>query len=155
VSLYFLGARPGVAEEAARRQQLKIPCLQVAGCRDGYFSQGEEAAVVESVRASGAAILLVAMGAPRQETLLYRHRDEWGVAVVSGLVNLRCGRAIPRELQNGLGNAGVEWLYRLAREPRRLRRQLALPRYVYRVVSAFSETGTGTAGARGDSGRRP
>jgi exopolysaccharide biosynthesis WecB/TagA/CpsF family protein len=135
--VYLLGAQPGVAEEAARRQRRTWPELQVAGCRDGYFSADEEAAVVAAVRASGAAILLVAMGAPRQETLLHRHREEWGAGValgVGGSFDVWAGRTA--RAPDWIRRAGVEWLYRLMREPKRLRRQLVLPRYAYRVLTA-------------------
>jgi exopolysaccharide biosynthesis WecB/TagA/CpsF family protein len=139
-SVYFLGARPGVAEEAARRQCAALPGLHVAGARDGYFSPAEEEAVVEAVRDSGARILLVAMGAPRQEVLLYRHRGEWGAAValgVGGSFDVWAGEAV--RAPGWVRDAGVEWLYRLVREPQRLRRQTALPRFVYRVMSFQSE----------------
>jgi N-acetylglucosaminyldiphosphoundecaprenol N-acetyl-beta-D-mannosaminyltransferase len=148
--VYFLGARPGVAEEAVRRQLQTLPGLRVAGYRDGYFSAGDENSVVDSVRASGATILLVAMGAPKQESLLYRHRDEWGAAValgVGGTFDVWAGNA--RRAPEWIRRAGVEWLYRLSREPRRLRRQLVLPRFVYQVVTAPPEQG-----ARADGGEK-
>ena len=69
LAVYFLGAEPGVAEEAAARQRRYLPGLQVAGCRDGYFTPSEEQAVVAEVRQSGAAIVFVAMGAPRRGDL--------------------------------------------------------------------------------------
>jgi exopolysaccharide biosynthesis WecB/TagA/CpsF family protein len=142
--VYFLGGRPGVAEEAARRQRLSLPGLQVAGSRDGYFSSADEASVVAAVRAAGAAILFVAMGAPKQETLLYRRRDEWGAAValgVGGSFDVWAGETA--RAPDWVRRAGVEWLYRLVREPRRLQRQLVLPRYVYRVLGAAPETAAG------------
>jgi N-acetylglucosaminyldiphosphoundecaprenol N-acetyl-beta-D-mannosaminyltransferase len=138
--VYLLGAGPGVAEEAAGRQRAWLPGLQIAGWRDGYFSPADEEAVVGVVRASGAAILLVAMGAPKQEMLLHRHRDEWGAAValgVGGSFDVWAGRAV--RAPEWVRRAGVEWLYRLAREPKRVRRQLVLPRYVARVLRAPSE----------------
>lgn len=137
LSVYFLGAKPGVAEEAVERQKIRLPSLRVAGCRDGYFDATEEASVVTAVRESGAAILLVAMGAPRQETLLYEHRDEWGARValgIGGSFDVWAGNAA--RAPEWVRKAGVEWLYRLARDPKRLRRQTVLPRYAYRVISA-------------------
>ena len=91
--------------------------------------------MVQTVRESGARILLVAMGAPRQEILLYRHRDELGAAVglgVGGSFDVWAGtvKRAPAWTQR----AKVEWLYRLAANPRRLRRQLVLPRYAAQVV---------------------
>ena len=99
----------------------------------GYFPADpeEEAGVAAAVRESGAAILLVAMGAPRQEIFMFQHRDELGVAValgVGGSFDVWAGRVAraPEWTQR----VKVEWLYRLARDPRRVRRQLALPRFV-------------------------
>ncbi len=135
LSVYFLGAKPGVAEEAAKRQAAQIPGLRVAGWRDGYFSDTDEASVVAEVRGSEADILFVAMGAPRQETLLFTHRDEWGAGValgIGGSFDVWAGNTT--RAPEWTRKAGVEWLYRLAREPKRLKRQMVLPRYAYRVM---------------------
>jgi exopolysaccharide biosynthesis WecB/TagA/CpsF family protein len=149
VGVYFLGAAPGVAEEAARRQCGRLPALRVAGCQHGYFPAAEEDSVVAGVRQSGASILLVAMGAPKQEILLYRHREEWGAAValaVGGSFDVWAGGV--KRAPEWARQAGLEWLYRLVRDPRRLRRQLALPRFAYRVLRQPVTNGT-EAGARG------
>jgi exopolysaccharide biosynthesis WecB/TagA/CpsF family protein len=153
VSVYFLGARPGVADEAARQQKARLPDLQIAGARDGYFSPTDESLVVAAVRESGAAILLVAMGAPRQETLLYRHRDEWGAAValgVGGSFDVWAGNAA--RAPEWVREAGVEWLYRLARDPKRFRRQMVLPRFVYRVMTTPGENSGGSSPGGGQGG---
>jgi N-acetylglucosaminyldiphosphoundecaprenol N-acetyl-beta-D-mannosaminyltransferase len=147
--VYFLGAGPGVAEEAAGRQRASLPGLRVVGYRDGYFSPADEEAVVDAVRASGAAILLVAMGAPKQEILLCRHRDEWGAPValgVGGSFDVWAGNVV--RAPEWIRKAGAEWLYRLAREPKRLRRQLVLPWYVFRVLRERCEISGGRR--RGD-----
>ena len=135
LSVFFLGAAPGVAEEAARRQVERCPGLKVAGTHHGYFSTVEEPDVVRAVRESGADILLVAMGAPRQEILLHRYRDGWGAGVglgIGGSFDVWAGtvKRAPAWTQK----AKVEWLYRLATNPGRARRQLALPRYAGQVV---------------------
>ncbi|MFH1834414.1 MAG: WecB/TagA/CpsF family glycosyltransferase, partial [bacterium] len=100
-----------------------------------YFLPTEEDQVVGAVRASGAQILLVAMGAPSQEMFLYRNRDRLGAAValgVGGSFDVWAGavRRAPAWTQK----AKVEWLYRLVTDPRRAGRQLALPRYAAQVV---------------------
>ncbi len=139
LSVYFLGAKPGVADEAARRQAAQIPGLCIAGHRDGYFSAAEEASVVAEVRESGADILFVAMGAPRQESLLFDHRDEWGAGVALGIGgSFDVWAGATSRAPEWVRKAGVEWLYRLGREPKRLRRQAALPRYAYRVMRGGS-----------------
>jgi exopolysaccharide biosynthesis WecB/TagA/CpsF family protein len=135
LSVYFLGAVEGVAAEAARRQTERLPGLQVAGTHNGYFTEVEEAGVVQAVRESDARIVLVAMGAPRQELLLCRNRDRLGAAVglgVGGSFDVWAGAV--KRAPEWTQRARVEWLYRLARDPRRLRRQLVLPRYAAQVI---------------------
>ncbi|MBN1629754.1 MAG: WecB/TagA/CpsF family glycosyltransferase [Thermoleophilia bacterium] len=133
--VYFLGAAEGVAEEAALRQTERFPGLRVAGVRNGYFTSADEEAVVGCIRDSGARILLAAMGAPRQELFLHRHRERLGAHVglgVGGSFDVWAGMVerAPAWTQR----AKVEWLYRLASDPRRLRRQMVLPRYAVQVL---------------------
>jgi N-acetylglucosaminyldiphosphoundecaprenol N-acetyl-beta-D-mannosaminyltransferase len=137
--VYFLGAAEGVATEAARRQAERVPGLRIAGCHHGYYSPADEADVVRGVRESGAHILLAALGAPRQEILLYGRRSELGVAAalgVGGSFDVWAGKAkrAPACVQRGK----VEWLYRLVRQPSRLRRQMALVRYAAQVLRGRS-----------------
>ena len=134
-SVYFLGAADSVAEEAARRQKKRLPGLQIAGTHHGYFSPAEDAEVVRLVRESGARIVLVAMGAPRQEILLHRHRDGFGAAVglgIGGSFDVWAGSV--RRAPEWAQRAKVEWLYRLLSDPRRARRQTVLLRYAAQVV---------------------
>ncbi len=140
LSVYFLGAAEGVAEEAARWQVERLPRLLVAGTHHGYFPVSEEYEVVRVVKESGAQIVLVAMGAPRQEVLLYRHRYELGAGVglgVGGSFDVWSGtvKRAPAWTQK----ARVEWLYRLAANPRRARRQGVLLHYAAQVVLGSSD----------------
>ena len=135
LSVYFLGAAPGVAGEAARRQSERHPGLIVAGTHDGYFTPAEEEAVVHAIHDSGAHILLVAMGAPRQELFLERHSDRLGARVglgVGGSFDVWAGRV--KRAPAWTQRAKVEWLYRLTTDPRRIQRQMVLPRYAVRVL---------------------
>lgn len=138
--VYLLGAADGVAEEAARRLVERLPGLLVAGTGHGYFGPADEEVVVAAVRGSGARVLLVALGAPRQEVFLHRHRHELGAAValgVGGSLDVWAGRV--SRAPDWTQRLGVEWLYRLAANPRRLRRQLALPRFAARVVAGCAD----------------
>lgn len=150
LSVYFLGAVEGVAAEAARRMARAHPGLIVAGSRDGYFPPGREEEVVQAIRGSGALILLVALGAPRQEVFLHRHRDALGVAVglgVGGSFDIWSGAV--RRAPGWTRRLGVEWLYRLLSDPRRLRRQLVLPRFALRAAAGVADDyGPGRAGRR-------
>jgi exopolysaccharide biosynthesis WecB/TagA/CpsF family protein len=145
IAVYFLGGAPGVAEEAAVRMSERFPGLLVAGVHHGYFSRDEEPEVVRRVQASGAPLLFVAMGAPRQEMFLERNRARLGASVGVGLggsFDVWAGRV--QRAPERYRRLGLEWLYRLARDPRRLRRQLVLPRFALRVlVGAADDYGPG------------
>ena len=140
LSVYLLGAAEGVAEEAARRLVERLPGLLIAGTGHGYFGRADEDAVVAAVRGSGARVLLAALGAPRQEVFLRRHRHELGAAValgVGGSFDVWAGRV--SRAPDWTQRLGVEWLYRLAADPRRVQRQLALPRFAARVVAGCAD----------------
>lgn len=133
--LYLLGAAPGVAEEAAQRLQALAPGLQIAGTYAGTPAPAEEEAIIERVRAARADVLCVAYGAPAQDLWIYRNLSRLPVALavgVGGAYDFISGRQrrAPRLMQR----LGLEWLYRLYREPWRWRRMLALPRFALRVM---------------------
>ena len=132
--VFLLGGAPGVAEVAAQKLLTIGPGVHVAGIHDGYFK--DDQAIVEQVRASGANVLLVALGFPRQELWLTRHGAACGVRVgigVGGTFDVLSGRVqrAPRFIQK----LGLEWLYRLTLQPTRWRRMVALPKFALRVLS--------------------
>jgi N-acetylglucosaminyldiphosphoundecaprenol N-acetyl-beta-D-mannosaminyltransferase len=133
--LYLLGAAPGVAEAAAARLQALAPGLQIAGTYAGSPASSEEEAIIDRVRVAQADVLCVAYGAPAQDLWIYRNLTRLPVALaigVGGAYDFISGRQqrAPRVMQR----LGIEWLYRLYREPWRWRRMLALPRFAFRVV---------------------
>jgi N-acetylglucosaminyldiphosphoundecaprenol N-acetyl-beta-D-mannosaminyltransferase len=135
-SLFLLGARPGIAAAAAGNMRQRWPRLCIAGTRDGYFDAADEPAVIEQVNASGADILLVALGAPRQDVWLHRHRDALAPAVrmgVGGLFDFYSGR-LPRA-PVWMREIGLEWSFRLMQEPGRMWRRYVIgnPLFLYRV----------------------
>jgi N-acetylglucosaminyldiphosphoundecaprenol N-acetyl-beta-D-mannosaminyltransferase len=132
---YFLGAAPGVAERVAERLATLFPGLQVAGTYAGSPHAAEEAAIVDLVRATGPDLLFVAYGVPAEETWIARNREHLGVPVmigVGGAFDFVAG-VTPRA-PAWMRRSGLEWLYRLLREPWRWRRQLALPRFAILVL---------------------
>lgn len=134
--VFYLGAAPGVAEKAAAILAVRYPGLNVAGCYAGSPAPEEEEAIVARVRASRADILFVAYGAPKQDLWLDRNLARTGAAVgigVGGSFDFIAGvsRRAPRWIQR----LGLEWLYRLAREPWRWRRQLALPQFAWLILT--------------------
>lgn len=130
--VFLLGARPGVAEGVRDWMATHYPGVRVAGCHRGYFSQGEEEAVVRRIAASGADLLLVAMGAPRQEKWIGEYLARTGVKVamgVGGLFDFYAGR-IPRA-PLWIREMGLEWVYRFCQEPRRLARRYLVGNAVF------------------------
>lgn len=134
--VYFLGGRPEVVAQAVERARAIYPGLSVAGARDGYFPDKDTAAVADAVAASGAHLLFVGMGAPVQERFLVAQRSRLGAVRlamgVGGSLDVLAGVAqrAPRLVRR----VGLEWLWRLMREPSRWRRQLALPRFAWAVL---------------------
>jgi N-acetylglucosaminyldiphosphoundecaprenol N-acetyl-beta-D-mannosaminyltransferase len=134
-SIFLLGAGPGVAEAAARRLLQRHPGLSIAGTHAGSPAREHEAAIVSLVRQAQPDILLVAFGAPRQDLWIARTRHLLQVPVamgVGGAFDFISGR-VPRA-PRPLRRVGLEWLYRLIRQPWRWRRMLALPRFASLVL---------------------
>lgn len=127
-SLYLLGAKPGVAEAAAESLGEDYPGLTVCGTRDGYFSEEENEAVLAEIKASGATVVFVCLGAPKQEQWMASFGEKTGAKLMVGLGGCldvwsgAVGRA-PKAMQE----TGFEWLYRLAKQPSRIKRVAKLP----------------------------
>ena len=143
--IFLLGARPGVAEKVREWIGEHYPATVVSGCRDGYFSAAEEPEVVAGIARSGAAVLLLAFGAPRQDLWLHRNLAATGVKVamgVGGLFDFYSGR-IPRAPQ-WMREVGAEWLFRFYQEPQRMWRRYFVGNVVFlwHVVRARNRAGS-------------
>jgi N-acetylglucosaminyldiphosphoundecaprenol N-acetyl-beta-D-mannosaminyltransferase len=130
--VYLLGGRPGVADGVAEWLAENHPGVVVAGCRNGYFSGDEEDQVIEDIRRSGADLVLVAFGAPRQELWIRRCLPRLGAKVVigvGGLLDFFSGRI--RRAPRWVRKLGMEWCYRMYQEPRRLWRRYLVGNVVF------------------------
>jgi N-acetylglucosaminyldiphosphoundecaprenol N-acetyl-beta-D-mannosaminyltransferase len=133
--VYFLGAAPGVAEQAANALARRYPGLKIAGCYAGSPRREEEDAIVGWVQAARPDVLLVAYGAPQQDLWIARNQARVGAPVavgVGGSFDYIAG-LVPRA-PAWMRRAGLEWLYRLLKQPWRLRRQLVLPQFAWLVL---------------------
>lgn len=133
--LFLLGAAPGVAEKAAAALRAQFPGVQIVGTYAGSPAPEEEADIVARVNASGADILFVAYGAPRQDVWIARNRDRLQVRValgVGGSLDFAAG-VVPRA-PRWMRRLALEWLFRLLIQPWRWRRMLRLPRFVWAVL---------------------
>lgn len=134
-SVFFFGAAPGVAEEAAENLRRDYPGLTIAGTRNGFFTHEDVPGIVEQIRESGAKALLVAMGIPKQEKWIREHLHELGVSVaigVGGSLDVFSGRV--RRAPVWMQRHGLEWAYRLAQNPRKISKVATLPRFVMMVM---------------------
>ena len=129
--VYLLGGAPGVAAAAAARLGERHPGLTVVGTGSGYFDSADERDVVRAIRTSAPTLLLAGLGMPWQERWLSRQLDGLGVPVVIGVggtLDVWAGRA--RRAPRAVQALGLEWCYRLVRQPHRFGRQLAIPHFM-------------------------
>lgn len=144
--VYLLGTTDPVLAAAREAFAARWPGLRVVGARNGFFSADEAPGVADGIRATGAAICLVAMGVPRQELFMSRFGERTGARVlmgVGGTLDVLSGsvQRAPLVFQR----LGLEWLYRVLREPHRLSRAAHLPRFVLRVLEAKVRAGSAPA----------
>lgn len=136
LSMYLLGGKPGVADEAARTLQAMHPQLHIAGQQHGFFPEATTADVIEKINQSGADIVLVAFGAPKQELWMEQYSNQLNASVligVGGLLDFQTQRISrsPKWVQD----IGMEWIWRLKQEPLRLWKRYVIgnPLFLYRV----------------------
>ena len=125
-SVFLYGARPGVAERAGESLQSACPGLRIAGTENGYIS--DETALFAALEREKPVLLLLGLGAPRQELWMAENRQRTPAVMigVGGLLDVFAGD-IPRA-PKAWQRLGLEWLYRLLREPRRFKRVIRLPK---------------------------
>ena len=132
--VFFFGSAPGVAEKAKQKAEELYPGISVVGVRNGYFSSEEEPEIIQEIREAHPDLLLVALGVPKQEKWLKKHKEALDVPVsigVGGTLDVMAGtmRRAPVWMQK----AKLEWLFRALLQPKRAGRLLALPKFVFRV----------------------
>lgn len=129
--VFLLGAAQEVVELAAEVIKEKFPGSSIAGIRNGYFAPEEEEEIVQQINDSQADVLLVALGAPKQEKFIYKYRDSLHVKVaigIGGALDTLTGKT-PRAPEF-YQKAGLEWFYRLMLQPSRIKRIGKLPKFI-------------------------
>ncbi|MBQ2739198.1 MAG: WecB/TagA/CpsF family glycosyltransferase [Oscillibacter sp.] len=133
LSLYLLGAKPGIAEMAAQKLTERYPGLRIAGTHDGYFK--EDAPVVEAIRSSSADAVFVCLGAPKQEFWMAKNGEATGAHLLCGLGgSLDVFAGTVERAPKFFCDHGLEWFYRLCKEPRRIGRMMKLPLFLVHVM---------------------
>ncbi len=133
--VFLFGAKPGVAEAAKAKMEEKYPGICVAGCHHGYFKPEDEAEIVEKINSSGAKLLLVCLGAPKQEKWIAKHKNELSVNLcmgVGGTLDVFAGTA--KRAPKLFIKLNLEWAYRILKNPSRIGRFAALPKFVIEVL---------------------
>ena len=133
--VFFLGAAPGIAKHAAAELARLYPGLSVAGTHAGSPADTDWPLIRQRLTAAHADLLFVAYGHPRQDIWIHQHREELPVAValgIGGAFDFVAG--ITPRAPFWLRRLGLEWLYRLARQPWRWRRMAALPLFALLVL---------------------
>lgn len=134
-SIYFFGGAPGVASTAARKMKNKYPGLNIVGGHNGYFDEAEEKKIIADIKRLSPSILLVGLGAPKQEKWIVHHLEEVGVKVaigIGGSFDVMAGnvKRAPKIFQK----LGLEWFYRLISQPTRWKRMMRLPKFAITVL---------------------
>jgi len=134
ISFYFLGAKPGVAEKAKEKIEEQYVGIKVVGTNDGYFSVEEEKDVLEKINADKPDVLLVAMGAPKQERFIYKYRNKLNCKVAIGVGG--CFDVISGNVKRApklFIKLKLEWLYRGFTDFKRIKRLTAIPKFMRKV----------------------
>ena len=134
-TFYFFGGAPGVASTAARKMMKKYPGLKVVGVHNGYFDEKEEKRIIQDIKEKSPSILLVGLGAPKQEKWIYDNLRLTGAKAavgVGGSFDVMAGnvKRAPMIFQK----LGLEWFHRLITQPTRWRRMMRLPKFALTVL---------------------
>ncbi len=132
--IFFLGAKPGVAEAAKKEVEKKMPGIQIVGVQDGYFKPEEEPALIGRINGLDVDMLFVCLGAPKQELWMAAHKKDLKVGAMLGLGGTLdvLGNNVKRA-PRWMIDLKLEWLYRVAKEPWRIGRVASLPKFLLRI----------------------
>lgn len=140
-SIYLLGGEPGIAEKTKENLEKIFPNVNIIGYHHGYFDENEEKEVISEINELKPNVLFVALGAPKQEKWIYKHRNELKVDVATGqggTYDYEAGKI--KRAPVWIQKMGMEWFWRLCREPKRIKRQLVLPIYLIKVFFKKDKT---------------
>lgn len=136
---YFLGAQEEIVQRTVSHYRQKYPSLEVAGYRNGYFTDADEQQIADDIRESGADMLFVAISSPKKEIFLGRWRDTMNIPFcmgVGGSFDVVAGKF--KRAPDWVQKVGLEWAYRWKQEPKRMFRRNAvdMPKFVAMVVAS-------------------
>ena len=132
--VFMYGAKEEVVATAKAKIEEKYPSIQITGYSNGYTKDQDE--LVRKINESGAEIIFVALGSPRQELWIRDHMKDLNVKVyqgVGGSFDVFAGNV--KRAPSFFRKAGLEWFYRLITDPKRFKRQLALPKFLFKIIT--------------------
>lgn len=133
LSVYFLGAGKGVTEIAKEKMEYTYKGLKIVGVHHGYFDDDDK--MIEIINKANPDLLLVGLGAPRQETFITEHREQLCASVMVGVGGSFDGMAGKVKRAPDLFiKLGLEWFYRLLLQPSRIGRMMKLPLFLFKVI---------------------
>jgi N-acetylglucosaminyldiphosphoundecaprenol N-acetyl-beta-D-mannosaminyltransferase len=131
--VFLYGAKEEVVKKAKENLEAKYPGLQIVGYSNGYVNDYDS--LVQKINESNADILFVALGSPRQELWIKTYMNDLNVKVLQGVggsFDVFAGHV--KRAPKLFRNLGLEWFYRLVTDPKRFKRQLALPKFLWKVL---------------------
>jgi len=134
INFYFLGSKPGVAEKAKENLEKTHEYIKIVGTRDGYFDADHEEKIVEDINNKKTDVLLVALGSPKQERFIYKYKDKLNCKVAIGVGG--CFDVISGEVKRApkiFIKMKLEWLYRGLSDFKRMKRLMAIPKFMIKV----------------------
>lgn len=140
ISFYFWGSKPGVADTAMQKVKEKYPDINILGAHTGYFSPEEEEIIVEEIKNLKPDVLLVGLGAPKQEITINKYINDniFKIGIgCGGSIDVLAG-AVKRAPKLFI-KLHLEWFYRLLKQPTRFKRMLVLPQFVKEVKKSKKE----------------
>ncbi len=134
-TVYFFGAAPGIAQRAKAAIEERFPGIKIVGCADGYFDSEKEKTIIADINEKKPSLLLVGIGFPKQEKWIYKNIKDLNIKTavgVGGCFDGWCGN-VPRAPKFFVDH-GLEWFYRLIKQPYRIGRMMQLPLFMLTVI---------------------
>jgi len=135
-SIFIFGGKPGVAEIACENIEKKYKGIKIAGHYHGYVSENDEDEIINKINKTKADILFVCLGAPKQEKWIDKNKNKLKCSLamgVGGSVDVYAG--VAKRAPVAFQKLGLEWFYRLLKEPWRFKRMLVLPKFLIRFIA--------------------
>ncbi len=133
--VFLLGSKPGVAEQAATNIKEKYSGIQIAGTHHGYFDNDDSAHMIQMINQSHADVLFAGLGFPRQEIWIQQQRGELKCKIAMGIGgSLDVYAGVAKRAPLAFQKVGLEWFYRLMKEPWRIKRMTVLPQFLWKII---------------------